>query len=75
MSLVLPRKALKLPFFYCSFFLAPMSDRFVFFVGDIRDDLFTQPESENTSKLSISDLLTNVATDANEVNRYVNEFI
>lgn len=41
------------------------------FSGDIWDDLSTQPESENTSKLCISDLLTNVATDANEGNRYV----
>lgn len=35
------------------------------------DDLSTQPESESFTKMSISDLLTNVATDANEGNRYV----
>ncbi|XP_031633416.1 serine/threonine-protein phosphatase 4 regulatory subunit 1-like isoform X2 [Contarinia nasturtii] len=39
-------------------------------VGErIWDELSIQPESESSSKLSISDMLTNVATDANEGNR------
>lgn len=55
----------------CVFFIFLM---FIFAGKRIWDDLPTQSEmsdSESTSNLSISDLLTNVATDANEGNRYV----
>lgn len=43
----------------------------VFSGESVWDELSTQSESEFTSKPSIADLLTNVATDANEGNRYV----
>lgn len=50
----------------------PINKLGVWFAGErFWDDLPTQPEIRSTLKLSISDLLTNVATDAAELNRYV----